>query len=480
MQKYIAILFYLLCYSFGLHAQDNYKRLYTGDSVPDLSLSIPYNYPASITWLSEFRGKCIILDFWSIYCSSCIAGFAGLQALQQQFPDDLQVLLVTPNSNEQVEVFRKRFPFLKKIKLPIVTDDIWLSNFLFPHATVPYQVWIDRNGRVRATTSASSATVTAVRDLIQDKPLSVATREDRMDTAVYRELRYSASPLFKVDNGSFNSLVIYFSTIPGATVKTTAPNLRQLKRPFYNAVPEFSDTPYYSVLLNALPGIKPVPFSGILLPGTNQEAVGIRYLNKPLYYLLQAAYDPGGDMKLLVDKETGIEGPPAYSLGTMVFSNWYSRDRYCYEIKMAGFTEEKALVILQQDIEHFFGIHFSREKRLMSCLVLSRISRRGNNNVTAFADTGLHSEAITGDLLLQKMSVTELVQALKNYYRGMNDPVIINETGIAENNILNIYTDAGGLQLPLLKKQLACYGLELHFEDREVDVLVISPSVAGK
>src|SRR5258705_5959636 len=59
-------------------------ELTIGDKVPDIVFENVLNYKNKKAKLSDFKGKLVILDIWSVGCISCIESFPKLEALQKQ------------------------------------------------------------------------------------------------------------------------------------------------------------------------------------------------------------------------------------------------------------------------------------------------------------------------------------------------------------------------------------------------------------
>ena len=114
-------------------------------------LNVYSNGKTAVVSMAQFRGKPLLLDFWSTSCASCITKFPKLHVLQLKFQRDFNVLLV--NSEENDQIHRMRNDFLRDNILPTVYGDQYL-NALFPHRGVPYYVWITPIGRISAITSA--------------------------------------------------------------------------------------------------------------------------------------------------------------------------------------------------------------------------------------------------------------------------------------------------------------------------------------
>ncbi|RKF32497.1 TlpA family protein disulfide reductase [Sphingobacterium siyangense] len=114
-------------------------------------LKVYSNGKTAVVSMAQFKGKPLILDFWSTSCASCITKFPKLHVLQLKFQRDFNVLLVNSEDNDQIH--RMRNDFLRDNILPTVYSDRYL-NALFPHRGVPYYVWITPIGRISAITSA--------------------------------------------------------------------------------------------------------------------------------------------------------------------------------------------------------------------------------------------------------------------------------------------------------------------------------------
>ncbi len=86
-----------------------------GDTVPDILLSGLVNYPVKTARLSDFRGKHIIIDFWSTWCGACIHLFPELDSLQKKYKSDLVILAVTSQKEEIVQPFLNKNIYAKAL-----------------------------------------------------------------------------------------------------------------------------------------------------------------------------------------------------------------------------------------------------------------------------------------------------------------------------------------------------------------------------
>lgn len=123
-----------------------------GKPCPDFTLQNVEYFTKSTANLSDFKGKWLILDFWTEYCVSCIESFPKLNAIQQEFKSDIQILLIgTPRGNPQMirnlfETHREQ----KKLNLPIAYENSLSDRFGV--SANPFILIIDPQGMVRYIT----------------------------------------------------------------------------------------------------------------------------------------------------------------------------------------------------------------------------------------------------------------------------------------------------------------------------------------
>lgn len=162
------------------------KPLGIGDVVPDIQLNNVINYPVSQIQLSSFKNKHIILDFWASWCSSCFRHFPQLDSLQQQYPGQLQVLLVnTKTTGDDEQKITTAYARIRSggsnFNLPTLAADTIISR-LFPHYILPHYVWIDNQHIVKAITDAEALTPGNIEMFLQNKTFVVNTKNDLSDT----------------------------------------------------------------------------------------------------------------------------------------------------------------------------------------------------------------------------------------------------------------------------------------------------------
>lgn len=160
--------------------------------------------------LGAFKGRLIILDFWATWCSSCIKKMPEMQQMQKRFGDRVKILLVNERSTKDDR--QKILNFLSKglsgtkerFELTSVYADTTLTA-LFPHNSIPHQVWLSPEGFVLAITAAGEVTEGNIRRIL-----------DGEDTKLYTKLNVDKNrPLFSSEMLPENNVRYYGIMLKG-------------------------------------------------------------------------------------------------------------------------------------------------------------------------------------------------------------------------------------------------------------------------
>lgn len=106
--------------------------------------------------LKDFKGKVLVLDFWSVSCGNCIFHQKDISYFKEQYPEDLEVIMVNPLKTKdglnQITAFENRFrqEYFPDGFRSIILDKE-LSN-LFAVRGFPTYVWITPGGMVQTIT----------------------------------------------------------------------------------------------------------------------------------------------------------------------------------------------------------------------------------------------------------------------------------------------------------------------------------------
>lgn len=172
--------------------------LRVGDRIPFSQLHNVINYPKRTLKLSDHKSKLTLLDFWATTCGPCIKFWPTALKLQEEFKDDLQIVLV--NSYENATAVKKFLAKRKRIdgfemNLPSSCRDstIWK---MFPASSLPRYVWIDSEGRIGAITGGKEVTRENIKKWLTTGPFKM----DNLNQRKYHSV-FPAKPIFVNGNG---------------------------------------------------------------------------------------------------------------------------------------------------------------------------------------------------------------------------------------------------------------------------------------
>lgn len=405
------------------NAQPAIKTLSIGDTLPDITLTNVYNYSDTVIRLSTLRGKLVILDFWSTWCSSCLDAFPKMHRLQKEFNDDLQIILVNTYEGDSIDKVKSLFARRElatgeKVKLPFSLLQSLLLGY-FPYRFVPYYVWIDKNGRVLATTSQTEVTDENIEKFIAGKDVALHITRDLMDFD-------KKKPLFLNNNGGNADSLLY----------------RSIFLPYHEGIG-------YSV-------------------GYEAEEAGIvkRFyaFNQPSSALLATAFPK--EMELPLNRRY-YEGDSALKWKALLEDeNPYHG--YTYEIIVPPVEYSQMLQYIREDIVRFFGIAPHFETRKTECLVL----KKGSKNIitTQFKEPQIQYTSAESEKYIRCMPISFIVKIL-NYF----SPVpLIDESGITEPIDISLPDNLHDEKA--LKLALENVGFTLIPSEREMEITVIKGS----
>lgn len=93
--------------------------------------------------LESLRGKIVVLNFWFIQCKPCIEEFPDLNELKTKFKGKpVEFFAVAWNDKNSLTKFLKT----TKLEFTVVSDRTLNKKFAIPY--YPYNVIIDKNGKV--------------------------------------------------------------------------------------------------------------------------------------------------------------------------------------------------------------------------------------------------------------------------------------------------------------------------------------------
>lgn len=160
---------FIACFIF-LNIQVNAQSTYSLHSkVQDFSATT-LNYSTTTVNLSSLKKKITILDFFGTWCIPCIKALPNLTAIQQQFKNDVQVILI---SNEDETRLKKFVATQKNLTFPLIVDNENKITSTFAPPSYPYTIVLNDESKIVAVTEAASITPALINNWLTDKKIIV-------------------------------------------------------------------------------------------------------------------------------------------------------------------------------------------------------------------------------------------------------------------------------------------------------------------
>lgn len=146
--------------------------------LPEFTLAGVKNFKTDRITNTDFAGRWLVLDFWSINCLACIQSMPKVNALSQSFRNDIDWIMVgNENSkNPGIKDLYERAKAKWNLEMPYTYDSILAEKWNVK--TVPHIVIVDPNGIVYSVTSGVSED--KLRDLISGKPVNFKIKDQTM------------------------------------------------------------------------------------------------------------------------------------------------------------------------------------------------------------------------------------------------------------------------------------------------------------
>jgi len=417
----------ILLWPFMSRAQ-TVRPLSIGDTVPDITLTNVYNYPASTIRLSDLKGKLVILDFWATWCGSCIREFPKMHALQKQFNGHVQIVMIDSDTSESEERVNSFFERRKERTGEAFTLPYALCNYkarqYFAHREIPHYIWINSFGKVAGITDAEDVTSGNIEAFLHDTSLTLFNKKDF--------LRFNPNKPLLIDENGGND--------PGGFL-------------YRSIITGFKEN------LGAEIGNRLAPNGGV---------IRLYALNCNLLALLGIAYDSvfkEGSERIIVEstKYTKTDFTD-FNLGML------PENRFCYEIITPPVSQAEIKKYMQQDIYRNFKISAKNEIREMDCYVLKanqstmKFKTKGGEPVVDIQESTLHKYLRNEP---SSVLINEVIQA------HFSIPVI-DETNLTFNLDLSFPYDFPNQGKDKIIKYFHEHGLELTRTTRNLEAIIIS------
>lgn len=414
----------------GTTGLNQIKPLQIGDTIPESLWHTPLqvvNHPdqASVLRLADYKNRVIIIDFWSTYCAACIVGFPKFINLQKQYGDKILFLPVTAQPKEIIQQAIGKNSYFKGLENALVVSDKNLSAY-FEHQTIPHIVWIDREGILRATTSAKHVMTKYIDQLLLGGTINWANKQENTD------LMQSPS-LSRSDPGkgdfSYSAVLGYISGIPRYHVYTESDSIGRFKT--------------------------------------------LRYANHSIFHLYMRAFgrflSPVNRNRIVF--ENCVPASIMFSQGeNLSLDNWMEYNGKGYESRLLSNTPRTSMrAKMLADLNFHLGMDVFFEKRDLECLMLNVtdstlfkkiISQTGDSEVVLITDAV--------EKKIRNAALTSLVDAL-NY---LEYPIpVLSDIDPTIKVSMNLHV-GDLLSLGDLNKEMARYGIQFKEGKRLIEVLV--------
>lgn len=427
-----------------LHAMGDTLYPEVGRPCPEFHLKNVNYFKKKEVTLADFKGKWLVLDFWNKYCSSCIASFPKVNAMQKIFGDRVQFMLIgLQDADDKIRPMYEHFKKKLDLTLPCAFDstlsDYW-GIFNTPHIIV-----IDDKGIVRARTfkvdsddiqsflNGQTPVLSVIPYVTQQKEAGAPDIGDaRIPLDVYK-------PYMINGNGSRSDTDFLFRS-----VLTN-----------WNQANQYSD----AIWVEGQPNYRKGMFQaiGVSLDLLYDEA----YFGRMGWEITDTLFYG----KYSLDPILEISDSSSFQ------SNVNGKNMFCYSLILSAEKGTKANLqkAMQRDLETYFGFNASIETRELPCwrLVAS------NGAVTKLGTKGGKQKIEENIPHVSYKFSNVTIERLIQYFLVFTNEVILDETGITQSVD---FTSEDCTDFESLKRFLPKYGLKLIPSKKEMKVLVIRDS----
>lgn len=403
-----------------------------GKPMIDFNLRDIHYYKKITASLEDFKGKWLVLDFFSVGCLSCFESFPKVNQLMKDFESEIEFMVIGYDNKlirPSYEKARQRL----SLQLPIAYDSGGILFKKFGVSSVPHIIVIDKDGIVRAITFKIERE--NLRNLLDGKnprfEQKLNTQQEQQQMLPYDRKK----PLLINGNGGSDTTFLFRSVLAKYNgVKMNNPEFVSMKY-FGNQVQlvgiSISDLYYYAY--------GDTVFS---FPDPRGSSYG-KYWNKPLLE---------------------VSDPSEFHSGS-------SDNRYNYSLIVAPERASTQYLqrIMRNDLQNYFGYNVNVESRMMPCWKLIATEEAKNN----LKSPNNHSNSQfpqNGGISFRDRPVSFLISQIWLYQQF--EPPFIDETGIIGN--INVDIDALLTDLTDLRKGLRQMGFDLIKGEKEMKVVVIS------
>ena len=430
------------------------QRLRIGDPVPAIFVPKMMNIEGQVEGvdLSRYHDRLLILDLMDTRCSACISGLPAKERLQQEFGDQIKIIVATPEKEDYMRKYlADKEGYLAKhgVQLPWVIEDKQLCRY-FPYWSISHLVWIYK-GTVVAITTQEYVDAKNIRAILSGEIVNLPLKGDIIG------FDYEKTPVF--------------------AVKPTALLEEEVLSPYYSALSGYQsglDGGFAAALVDTL-------HQRWRLVSLNQS-IFVTYVraNGGIHTSGEKQYLRDNRLILEVKDPVRYEYKKAYGYR----ESWNYKNAICYEGTFPlTMSKEACYQQMVNDLNRSLNLDARWEERKVPCLVIvrkepekqirKRVEMAKQNGYIALDGRYREGKNTQGTLLSREVEMATL-------------PVLYDGIGRnAEEKLLPLVDESdfkGALILPsntfdrlsCFRENLRALGFDLIEAEREVEMFVIT------
>ncbi len=411
-----------------------------GQPMPDFALKNVKYFNKTNVSLEDFRGKWLIVDFWSKYCPSCINAMPEVNRIEAEFKEKVQVILICCIWREGGEQqIYDRLRQKEQLDLPVAFDSLISDKFNI--GGLPKYIIVDPSGIVRGITYHIESR--DIKDFIDGRTPNLPSSYIG-PTRPPKKFFDKTKPLLIDGNGGTDTSYAYRAVIT-----------------------RWSNGAYYQASMRSQ-----------LLATPNR----IDITNFPLRYLYFYSFT-GHDYAINYDDPDYRKFFPAVVIevkDSLLFRYPIAENNtFSFSLTMPSLSDPEQNVdqfktAMQNELKNYFGYNARLESKVVPCYKL--VSMSNETLIRLKSKGGTTSRIDSKDLMTHtytNVTMTEFVKSISKIHLGTG-PIIVDSTNIhgnidikLENALYNIY-DWDNLILALRRN-----GLDIQMGEIEMKVLVI-------
>jgi len=391
--------------------------------------------------VSEFKGKFLILDFFTTGCAACFESLPKINHIGAKFKDKVQIIMVGLNERNLQSIY-DAYRIKWKLDLPVVylNRNEWSKFEIFG---VPHILVVDPEGIVRAITHTISENDLQLFLAGKDPHFLSKFTADQVDNM---DEKYTWRLPFLVNgNGASDSSVVFRSLLTKWSGSITS-----------------SFNPDCMADMNTMAESNGDKMTSRL------EVVGY-----DLRRLYRIAY--GDTLSHSFGQYDNVYGKmwpyPVLELrdsADFIFSTNFAGNRYNYSLIIPKQNLVAMQTAMQHDLATYFGFDAGVEQRLMPCWNLVS-TEAGRRKLKSAGRKFSKLPTDRTDIKLVDKPISSLVEQL--YFCFPNGDPIIDLTGISTN--IDIYVEGLKNDLQDIRAGLQKNGLDLVKSEKMMKVVVI-------